>query len=153
MDPEEALLQGFRTLEDLRAKGNLTKQQKIGLKHFDDLQDRMPREEVEQIAAVVCRTAINTRRLPCVRDGWVQGLWIASRKSPVTVGEVLYHLVFKVETAALFVEPKVNVELCGSYRRGKTTCGDVDILITKPDDIHTDILPRLLQQLKESGTA
>lgn len=100
--------QGFRTLEDLKAKANLTKQQKIGLKHFDDLEDRMPREEVEQIAAVV-------------------------------------------ETAALFVEPKVKVELCGSYRRGKTTCGDVDILLTKPDDIHTDILPCLLQQLRESG--
>lgn len=113
----------------------------------------MSREEVEQIAAVVGRTAINTCRLPCVNYSWLHGLWSPSRKSPVTVGEVLYHLVFKVETAALFVEPKVNVELCGSYRRGKTTCGDVDILITKPDDTHTDILPCLLQQLKESGTA
>jgi len=147
------LLQGFRTLEDLKTKANLTKQQKIGLKHFDDLEDRMPREEVEQIAALVRRTAINTCRLPCVHDSWPQALSITSRKSPESVGEVLYHLVFKVETAALFVEPKVNVELCGSYRRGKTTCGDVDILIMKPDDIHTDILPCLLQQLKESGTA
>jgi DNA polymerase IV (family X) len=147
------LLQGFRTLEDLKAKANLTRQQKIGLKHFDDIQDRMPREEVEQIAAVVCRTAINTYRLPYVLDSWLQGLWIPYRKSLVTVGEVLYHLVFQVETAALFVEPKVNVELCGSYRRGKMTCGDVDVLITKPDDTPTDILPCILQQLKESGTA
>jgi len=42
----------------------------------------MPREEVEQIAAVVRRRAINTRRLPCARDSWPQGLLIASRKSP-----------------------------------------------------------------------
>jgi len=65
------LLQGFRTLEDLKAKANLTRQQKVGLKHFDDLQDRMSREKVEQIAAVVRRTAINTYRLPCVLDGWL----------------------------------------------------------------------------------
>jgi hypothetical protein len=60
------LLQGFRTFEDLKVKANLTKQQKIGLKHFDDIQDRMPREEVEQIAAVVCRTAIKTRSCLCI---------------------------------------------------------------------------------------
>jgi DNA polymerase lambda len=70
----------------------------------------------------------------------------------VSIGDVLNHLVFQVEIAALSVEPKLNVELCGSYRRGKTTCGDVDILITKPDNARTDILPCLLQQLKESGT-
>jgi DNA polymerase lambda len=46
----------------------------------------------------------------------------------------------------------LNVELCGSYRRGKTTCGDVDILITKPDDMSADILSRLIAQLRESGT-
>ncbi|XP_069673983.1 DNA polymerase lambda-like isoform X4 [Periplaneta americana] len=99
--------QGFRTLEDLRTKANLTKQQQIGMKHFDDIQDRIPREEVEEIAAVV-------------------------------------------KKAALVIEPKLKVELCGSYRRGKETCGDVDVMITKPDNA-TDILTELMAQLKKSG--
>jgi DNA polymerase lambda len=68
------------------------------------------------------------------------------------VGDTLSFPVFQVKKAALSIEAKVNVELCGSYRRGKMTCGDVDILITKPDNVHTDILLCLLQQLKELGT-
>jgi DNA polymerase lambda len=58
----------------------------------------------------------------------------------------------QVEKTALSIEPKLNVELCGSYRRGKTNCGDVDILITRPDNVLTDILSCLTAQLKESGT-
>lgn len=41
---------------------------------------------------------------------------------------------------------------CGSYRRGKPTCGDVDILITHPDGrSHKGIFSQLIQLLKEDG--
>ncbi|XP_067003568.2 DNA polymerase lambda isoform X4 [Anabrus simplex] len=50
--------EGYRTLNDLLTKANLTKQQKIGLKYFDEIQDSMSREEVESIFAVVREAAL-----------------------------------------------------------------------------------------------
>ncbi len=36
---------------------------------------------------------------------------------------------------ALSIDPKLFVEIMGSYRRGKADCGDIDIMITRcPDD-------------------
>jgi DNA polymerase/3'-5' exonuclease PolX len=37
-----------------------------------------------------------------------------------------------------------NIEVVGSYRRGKATCGDIDILICRPDG---SIEAKLLQHL------
>lgn len=47
------VLQGFRTLEDIRTKAHLNNTQKIGLKHYNDFLDRMPREEAAAIEKVV----------------------------------------------------------------------------------------------------
>ncbi|RVE75749.1 hypothetical protein OJAV_G00001840 [Oryzias javanicus] len=51
--------QGFRTLEDIRTRAHLTGPQKIGLKHYDDFLERMPREEAAAIEKVV-REAVKT---------------------------------------------------------------------------------------------
>jgi DNA polymerase lambda len=46
---------GFRTLNDLQSdEAGLTRNQRIGLKYYDELLDRMSREEAGQIEAVVC---------------------------------------------------------------------------------------------------
>uniref|UniRef100_A0A4W5K7M2 DNA polymerase n=1 Tax=Hucho hucho TaxID=62062 RepID=A0A4W5K7M2_9TELE len=100
---------GFRTLEDIRTKANLNHNQIIGLKHYDDFLDRMPREE----AAAFEKT---------------------------------------VKEAAKFLDPGLLAMACGSYRRGKDTCGDVDVLISHPDGkSHRGVFSKVLQSLHQSG--
>ena len=43
------MFKGYRTLDDLRKSGKLTRVQLIGLKHYDDLVERMPRSEAAEI--------------------------------------------------------------------------------------------------------
>ncbi|KAM7393802.1 hypothetical protein PAMP_020648 [Pampus punctatissimus] len=101
--------QGFRTLEDIRTKANLSNTQKIGLKHYDDFLDRMPREEAAAIEKVV-------------------------------------------RVAAQAINTGLVAIACGSYRRGKATCGDVDVLISHPDGkSHQGVFSKLLQSLHDSG--
>jgi DNA polymerase IV len=45
--------QGFRTLDDLTAGAKLTANQIVGIEHYDDLQERIPRAEVEKHGAIV----------------------------------------------------------------------------------------------------
>uniref|UniRef100_A0A8C8MLW8 DNA polymerase n=1 Tax=Oncorhynchus tshawytscha TaxID=74940 RepID=A0A8C8MLW8_ONCTS len=100
---------GFRTLEDIRTKANLNHSQIIGLKHYDDFLDRMPREE----AAAIEET---------------------------------------VKEAAQFLDPGLLAMACGSYSRGKDTCGDVDVLISHPDGkSHRGVFSKVLQSLHQSG--
>ena len=62
----------------------------IGLKYFEDLQQRIPRKEIEDME-ILLRRELN-----------------------------------KLNSNLMF-------NICGSYRRGRVTCGDIDILITNKD--------------------
>lgn len=102
-------LQDFRTLDDLRTKATLTRHQQIGLKHYDDINSRIPRSEVAEIED-------------------------------------------HVREATLSLVRGAEVMVCGSYRRGKPTCGDVDVLITHPDGHSHELIFRpLLARLRDSG--
>jgi DNA polymerase lambda len=46
-------LKGFRTLEDLKTRANLNRQQKIGIKYYDEFLQRIPRDEVVKIEKTV----------------------------------------------------------------------------------------------------
>lgn len=106
--------QGIRSIDDLRKNQHLlTDIQKIGLKYYEDIKDRIPREEVTLIHE-------------------------------------------KIRTVAYSLIPKgaeiLKVDACGSYRRGKMTCGDIDILITRIDsgDIK-GIVEKLVLALENEG--
>ncbi|XP_019055096.1 PREDICTED: DNA polymerase beta isoform X2 [Nelumbo nucifera] len=89
---------GYRTLDDLKNEESLTNAQKLGLKYFDDIKKRIPRNE----------------------------------------------------KAGEDVLPGVVIICGGSFRRGKATCGDLDIIITHPDGkSHKGFLPKYVKHLKD----
>ncbi|RGP79721.1 DNA polymerase iv [Fusarium longipes] len=54
---QQWLAQGFRTLEDLKAKAKLSPNQLLGIEHYDDLNTRIPRREVEVLGNIVTTKA------------------------------------------------------------------------------------------------
>lgn len=106
------IAQGHRTLEDLKTKVDLTPNQRIGVEHYDDFQQRIPRAEVAEHAEIVRR-------------------------------------------ALQEVDPHLQCLTGGSYRRGNTHSGDIDILITKEGaslaNIRTIMLESVVPKLTESG--
>ncbi|THH33346.1 hypothetical protein EUX98_g800 [Antrodiella citrinella] len=59
-----------------------------------------------------------------------------------------------IKPIALEIDPKLFVEIMGSYRRGKADCGDIDIMITRPTDdgkTHVGVLKKLLGRCHERG--
>lgn len=61
-------------------------------------------------------------------------------------------LFLEVREAALALKPGLVCVACGSYRRGKSTCGDVDVLVTHPDgQSHRGVFNKLLDSLRRSG--
>lgn len=58
----------------------------------------------------------------------------------------------QVKDAVQAIDPHLVAMACGSYRRGKATCGDVDILISHPDGkSHKRVFSKVLQSLHDSG--
>ncbi|KAH9886677.1 hypothetical protein C8Q73DRAFT_714869 [Cubamyces lactineus] len=60
----------------------------------------------------------------------------------------------KVKAIALQIDPKLFIEIMGSFRRGKADCGDIDVLITRPTDdgkTHQGVLRKVLKTLHEEG--
>jgi DNA polymerase/3'-5' exonuclease PolX len=58
----------------------------------------------------------------------------------------------KKELFEILPEEILQVEMCGSFRRGKETCGDIDILITRKDEGSIEgILETLIKKLYKNS--
>ncbi|KAF4638054.1 hypothetical protein G7Y89_g3 [Cudoniella acicularis] len=102
---------GWRTIEDVIQYGwdTLHRGQQIGVKFYNEFQQRMSRKEVEKIANIVLDHAVKLR-------------------------------------------PGFQMVICGGYRKGKPDCGDVDVILSNPDEETTEgFLCPLLESLEESG--
>ena len=105
---------GIMTIADLRKNmDRLNHHQKIGVKHFEDFELRIPREEV------------------------------------VTLRDIAQKKIKKLD-------PEFTANVCGSFRRGATSSGDIDILLTHPsftstDKKKTELLKKVVKQLTDCG--
>ncbi|TPX58650.1 DNA-directed DNA polymerase [Spizellomyces sp. 'palustris'] len=56
-----------------------------------------------------------------------------------------------VQAECKMIDPKFQCTILGSYRRGRPMCGDVDILVTHPDNMsHRTILGPLVHRLRSA---
>ena len=99
----------------------LNKNQQVGLRYYEDLQRRIPREEMDRHAALL-RDTITT-----LESG----------------AAAVLDIVGTVATAAA-----PTMDIVGSYRRGAPTSGDIDVLLKDSPDAPVDLnaFVRALQQ-------
>lgn len=110
--------EGCRTLDDVRKRTDLTMQQQVGLKYYDDLQQRIPREEAAEFERVVRAATAEALKL------------------------------HDPDAERLFAY------LLGSFCRGKTETGDVDVVIIVPEvrqdkaasEVHLAVRQKLLDK-------
>ena len=121
----------FTSVEDVRRHppAFLSPQQRVGLQFFEDLMVRIPREEVEAIRGVVM--------------GALRRLGI--RVNPNTEASM------RGDAGQSNGEEGVDMLVCGSYRRGKPSSGDVDVLICDRSGRHCDGLLKLLVEEMRRG--
>jgi len=106
--------EGIKSIEDLKKNTEkLNHHQKIGLKHFQDFEERIPRDEMVKLQDIVL-----------------------------------------TELARL--DAKYTAQVCGSYRRGAGSSGDIDFLLTHPDftsssKTNKELLHKAVKQLEKVG--
>ena len=105
---QELVKSGITSLDQLwNNLEKLTSAQRIGLKYFEDFEQRIPRSEIRMIVEAV-RSRVES------------------------------------------VDGKYVMTVCGSYRRGATTSGDIDILLSHPTHLtEVDHLARVVMALTE----
>ena len=129
---KELVDMGLRTLTDLRVELHLRpdllhEKQKAGLFYYEDLVERIPREEMREHEAYLqgilethCR---DTNPTPCGDAS------VCFTNTPLSSGA---GSVSKREGYVCEAHACVSLTIVGSYRRGAETSGDVDVLLRVP---------------------
>jgi len=106
---KDLIEKGITTIESLRENQQLLNDvQKIGLKYYEDILEKIPRTEINE-----------------------------------------YKIVFDESMMEANI-PGSKYEIVGSYRRGKQTSGDIDVIITNEND-NNKIFDKFIDALKEKG--
>lgn len=106
---KDLIEKGITTIELLRENKQLLNDvQKIGLKYYEDILEKIPRAEIDEYNAVFDESMIEANI------------------------------------------PGSKYEIVGSYRRGKQTSGDIDVIITNEND-NNKIFDKFIDALKEKG--
>jgi hypothetical protein len=125
---------GARTIDDLKKPeyhSILTLDQQVGLKYYEDLLERIPRNEVTELynigelafpASYVEKTRKNTYRFLFLRTQFSR---LVSENSS-HLHRFLVPTAERSVCAAREVDPTLQVECMGSYRRGQPNSGDID---------------------------
>ena len=109
---KELVDKGINTIDELRERQTelLNDIQRVGLKYYEQIQERIPRSEIQE-----------------------------------------YETMFKTTFEHVFV-PDSAFEIVGSYRRGATTSGDIDVIITgKNGAIYNKFIDNNIHFLDEFG--
>ena len=103
---QELIEKGILTIQDLKDSDiKLNDIQKLGLEYYDEISQRIPREEIQKF-------------------------------------EIMFNNVFEK-----YAPTKSKFEIVGSYRRGKSSSGDIDIIITNEDN-NQNTLDKILEGLE-----
>ncbi|CAD5119044.1 DgyrCDS7693 [Dimorphilus gyrociliatus] len=104
---------GITSIEELRKNTDkLNKQQKIGLKYYEDFKKRIPRKEM------------------------------------IELQDISFKVIHKIDK-------EYEARVCGSFRRGASSSGDIDILLTHPEFTSTSgkkshLLKAVVTQLEKA---
>lgn len=100
---------GYKTLNELIKNENLTKTQRLGIKYYYDLKERIPKNQITLL-----------------------------KEDLENIFKDLYPLYSKFC-------------ICGSYRRGLQSSGDIDVMVSVENDVCENIMEEYVNSLFENG--
>jgi ribosomal protein S13 len=123
------IAKNYRSRQELLKYPKLTKDQKLGLKYYDVSLDKL-------------QATVQSAKYNFMQD-------FIKRIPREECTQILH---FVQDVVATKVDPGIECIMMGSYRRGATSCGDVDFILTHPNGhSHEGLLAKVLHPLRKEG--